>query len=63
MPKQPRPLFDRIVDRLLGVSRRRRRVAFYAIGTGLAMLRPALRRVAYCTTSLAFALLLWRGFG
>jgi hypothetical protein len=34
-----------IVDRALGVSRRKRQVAYAAIGTGLLMLRPMIRRV------------------
>jgi hypothetical protein len=35
-----------VVDRALGVSRRRRRMAYLAIGGGLALLRPVLRRAA-----------------
>lgn len=38
--------FDRLVDRALGVSRRRRQVAYLAIGGGLSLLRPVLRRTA-----------------
>ncbi|MGH9139139.1 MAG: hypothetical protein ACRD0G_19185 [Acidimicrobiales bacterium] len=37
--------FAMLVDRALGVSRRKRHVAYAAIGTGLVMLRPMLRRV------------------
>ncbi len=37
---------QRLVDRLLGVSRRRRQLAYATIGGGLAMLRPLLRRGA-----------------
>lgn len=35
---------QRLFDRALGVSRRRRQLAYAAIGGGLAMLRPLLRR-------------------
>jgi hypothetical protein len=37
------------VDRALGVSRRRRQLAYVAIGGGLAVLRPILRRTAAVT--------------
>jgi hypothetical protein len=37
---------QRVVDRVLGVSRRRPQLAYAAIGGGLAMLRPVLRRSA-----------------
>ena len=37
---------EKLVDLLVGVSRRRRRMAYVAIGGGLAALRPALKRVA-----------------
>ena len=37
---------SRLVDRLTGVSRRRRLVAYASIGSGLVLLRPMLRRVA-----------------
>ena len=46
---------ERVVDALLGVSRRRRRAAFVAIAGGLAVLRPLLRRAAL----LAAVLALW----
>jgi hypothetical protein len=35
-----------MLDRALGTSRRRRQAAYLAIGAGLAMLRPTLRRLA-----------------
>ena len=37
---------QRLVDTLTGVSRRRRLVAYASIATGLAVLRPLLRRLA-----------------
>ena len=37
---------QRAVDRVLGLSRRRRQLAYAAIGGGVAMLRPVLRRGA-----------------
>ena len=37
---------QRLVDAVLGVSRRRRQLAYATIGGGLAMLRPLLRRGA-----------------
>ena len=37
---------QRLVDTLVGVSRRRRLVAYASIATGLAVLRPMLRRLA-----------------
>ena len=37
---------EKVVDLLLGVSRRRRRAAYLAIGGGLVALRPALKRLA-----------------
>lgn len=43
------PPLERAVDRMLGVSRRRRQFAYAAIGTGFALLRPTLRRLASAT--------------
>ena len=37
---------EKLVDLFLGVSRRRRRAAYMAIGGGLVALRPALKRIA-----------------
>jgi hypothetical protein len=37
---------QRLVDLLVGVSRRRRLMAYASIAGGLAMLRPMLRRIA-----------------
>ena len=37
---------EKVLDTLLGVSRRRRRAAYLAIGGGLVALRPLLRRAA-----------------
>lgn len=37
---------QRLVDRALGVSRRRRQLAYVAIGGGMAVLRPMLKRTA-----------------
>lgn len=48
--RQPRTTpWQRAADRLLGVSRRRRQLAYVAIGSGLAMLRPVFRRAAALT--------------
>ncbi|MGH9185146.1 MAG: hypothetical protein ACRD0U_04915 [Acidimicrobiales bacterium] len=46
MPRA-RSLKERLTDRVLGVSRRRRKFAYAAIGTGLALLRPALNRLVW----------------
>jgi hypothetical protein len=48
---------ERVVDAVLGVSRRRRRAAYYAIAGGVAVLRPLLRRVAVAAIVLALYLL------
>jgi hypothetical protein len=40
----PPTRFERFVDLVLGVSRRRRQAAYFAIGGGLAALRPVLKR-------------------
>jgi hypothetical protein len=59
--RRTRPWSERAVDRLLGVSRRRRQAAYLAIGTGLAVLRPMLRRAtALLVVVLAAALLAGR---
>jgi hypothetical protein len=46
----------RLVDRALGVSRRRRRLAYVTIAGGYQLLRPAVHRVAavagVCTAAL-----------
>jgi len=55
VPRRPTPA-QRLVDRALGVSRRRRQLAYLAIGGGVAMLRPLLRRAA-AATGLTVALL------
>ena len=44
---------QRLVDTLSGVSRRRRLVAYASIATGLAVLRPMLRRLALVALVLA----------
>ena len=41
-----RPVATSTTDRLLGVSRRRRQAAYLAIGGGLKLLQPMLRRFA-----------------
>jgi hypothetical protein len=46
------------VDRLAGVSRRRRLVAYASIGSGLVLLRPLLRRVLLATLGIAAAITL-----
>lgn len=54
--RQPRPSTSALLlDRVLGVSRRRRQLAYLAIAGGFAMLRPLLRRVAVLGT----VLVLW----
>ncbi len=45
----PRSRTQRLFDRALGVSRRKRQLAYVAIGGGLAVLRPLLRRAAAVT--------------
>ena len=37
---------EKLVDLLLGVSRRRRKLAYAAIGGGVVALRPVLKRAA-----------------
>jgi hypothetical protein len=49
---------EKVVDLLLGVSRRRRRAAYLAIGGGLVALRPLLRRVALTALVVAVVLVL-----
>jgi len=49
-PRRTRPL-----DRALGVSRRRRQVAYLTIGAGFRMLQPAVRRVGVGALTLAVA--------
>ena len=49
---------ERFLDLLLGVSRRRRRAAYLAIGGGLVALRPLLRRAALTALVLAVVLVL-----
>ena len=44
---------QRFVDRLLGVSRRRRMMAYASIAGGLAALRPMVRRVGLVALLLA----------
>lgn len=39
------PIAPTVGDRLLGVSRRRRQAAYLAIGGGLKLLQPMLRRL------------------
>ena len=48
---------EKLLDVLLGVSRRRRRAAYLAIGGGLVALRPLLKRTALVLV-VAVALLL-----
>ena len=48
---------EKLLDSVLGVSRRRRRAAYLAIGGGLVALRPLLRRTALVLV-VALALLL-----
>lgn len=57
--EQPTPS-QRLVDTLVGVSRRRRLLAYASIATGLAMLRPMLRRLALVALVLAAAVALLR---
>ena len=49
----PRSRTQRLFDRVVGVSRRRRQLAYVAIAGGLAVLRPALRRAAAVTAFVA----------
>ena len=49
---------QRLVDSLLGVSRRRRLMAYASIAGGLAVLRPMLRRLALVALLLAAFLVL-----
>jgi hypothetical protein len=44
---------QRLVDSLVGVSRRRRLMAYASIAGGLAMLRPMLRRIALAALLIA----------
>jgi hypothetical protein len=39
------PIAPTLADRLLGVSRRRRQAAYLAIGGGMKLLQPMLRRI------------------
>ena len=54
----PRTRTQRLLDRLLGVSRRKRQLAYVAIGGGLAVLRPLLRRTAAVTGFFALLIML-----
>jgi hypothetical protein len=54
---RPTTRTERVVDTLLGVSRRRRRAAYYAIAGGFAVLRPVLRRAAVVIAVLGLYLL------
>jgi hypothetical protein len=47
---------SRLVDRLAGVSRRRRLVAYASIASGLVLLRPMLRRAALLALGVAAAI-------
>jgi hypothetical protein len=57
--EQPTPS-RRLVDTLVGVSRRRRLLAYASIATGLAVLRPMLRRLALVALVVAAAVALLR---
>lgn len=56
-PVTERPI-DRWTDRLLGVSKRRRQAAYIAIGSGVGLLRPMLRRIGIVVAVLVAAPLL-----
>jgi hypothetical protein len=43
---------DRLLDRLLGTSRRRRQAGYMAVAAGLQLLRPTIRRLALLTGAL-----------
>lgn len=49
---------QRLLDAVLGVSRRRRQAAYLAIGGGLAVLRPVLRRAAVVALAVAVVVLI-----
>jgi hypothetical protein len=49
---RPAPARRSIGDRILGVSRRRRQAAYLAIGSGLKLLQPMLRRIGALVGSL-----------
>jgi hypothetical protein len=54
--RRPPTRNERLVDLLLGVSRRRRQMAYLAIASGFRMLQPALKRL----TMFVFVVLVWR---
>ena len=56
--RRPPTRSERMVDVMLGVSRRRRRAAMFAIAGGLAVLRPRLWRGALAVCAVALLLLL-----
>lgn len=49
---------QRLLDAVLGVSRRRRHAAYLAIGGGFAVLRPVLRRAAVLAVALVVIVLI-----
>ena len=49
---------EKLVDLLLGVSRRRRKAAFMAIGGGLVALRPLLKRTAVLVAVVALLIVI-----
>ena len=49
-----RPKSPPLLDRALGTSRRRRQAAYLALGAGLALLRPTLRRVGLALVAAGF---------
>ena len=49
------PIAPTLADRLLGVSRRRRQAAYLAIGGGVKLLQPMLRRLGLVVAVLVLA--------
>jgi hypothetical protein len=64
MPRHARrpPRRRRLVDRALGVSRRRRQLAYVTIATGFRLLRPALQRTVFTAGAAAAAAVLLTRF-